>query len=82
MKARDVKVNLIRLGFVVSKVEEGNDVEDGMCVLTDKIHVQVATYDNTFNVVKELPGPTFQFYPPRTEYADLFVDIMNARQVG
>lgn len=74
MEARIVGEILRTKGLPVIKTCEGDESEDGMVALSDKVHVQVGVFDRTVGVVRE-DGGKFIFYPARTSVRALIPDI-------
>jgi len=80
MNAANLAKLLINHGVPVLASMEGDDVQDGMVSITDKVHVQVPTYGSYPNVVFEREE-VFTFYPERNYKAcldNLLSDIRDA----
>lgn len=70
--ARDLRAH----GIVVVKFSEGDDVEDGAVVLSDRLHVQVCALScSRLNLVLETERGTFKFFPDRRSFAGLLADL-------
>lgn len=74
LSASQVAARLGAAGITVVSSQEGDEVEDGMVVVTDKIHIQVPYFAGGLGVVRE-DDDGFLFYPERRAWDKLIADI-------
>lgn len=69
---------LRRAGFPVTKVQNGDDVEDGEITITERVTIQVPTFGDAPGVVRETAEETFIFSPERRDFDALCTDLREA----
>lgn len=78
MQAKIIANKLKAMKVSIQNIQEGTDLEDGMIVINTSVHVQVSTYGNEFNIVKECGDGSFEFYPSRVSIPELLKDLKEA----
>lgn len=78
MEAKKLSEALKAKGLAIGEVTEPDDAEDGMIMISTRVHVQVPFWTNEPNVVRETSDTAFIFGKPRTDLDTLVDDIRRA----